>query len=196
MGSSHGPFSSEEASPLDTPADAARVARDFALFAFRLYEAASNGFLTPATFGPGVSLQTDRGRVHVAAEYTPLEIRKWAWNCSLAGIAVSAQAMDRALDDAFGGKPNKAKGLTDLDSARVIVYMIRCAFAHDPFNPRWACRGPYVGAFRVEPLQLVLDTRSLNGEMLTAGHLGGLDGYWKLLHFCCNQITQTGKGAS
>ena len=189
------PFSDDEASTLDRPADIARVARDFAVFTFRLHEPATNGFLTPAAFGKGIVLDTGRSRLEIAEEYTPLEVRKWAWNCSLAGIGVSAQAMDCALDEAFGQRPlqrrpvPRSDSLDDLDSARIVMYMIRCAFAHNPFNPRWESKGPYRDVFRVRSLGFELDMRALDGRFLAAGHIGGLDGYWNLLQFCLGRTS-------
>lgn len=183
------PFSPEEASSLDSPLQVAEVARDFAVFSFRLFEAATNGFLTPDVLGSDVGLKTDSRFVRIPVQYTQLQVRKWAWNNSLAGIGVSAQAMDRALDDTFGQKPSAAAdSLSDLQAARVIVYMIRCAFAHNPFNPKWECYNQYLGVFSVRVLRLQLDTRTLNGQFLVMKHLGGLDGYWLLLQFCCEQI--------
>ena len=190
------PFSDGEAAILGTPVEVARVARDFAVFSFRLFEAATNGHLTPAIFGKTVGVDTGRLQLVIEEEYTPLEVRKWAWNSWLAGVAASTQAMDRALDDTFGVKPlarhpvPSAASLGDLDAARVILYMFRNAFAHDPFNPRWQCKGPYCATFRVHSLGLELDAAALDGAFISAGDLGGLDGYWNLLQFCFTSISE------
>lgn len=44
----------------------------------------------------------------------------------------------------------RSEDMGDLGAARTIVSMIRCAFAHDPFNPRWECRGARVAVLLSE----------------------------------------------
>jgi hypothetical protein len=106
-------------------------------------------------------------------------------------MAISAQATDRALDDAFGmprpldrrrlGSPAE---MNDRDAARVIMYMLRSAYAHDPLNPRWQCRGAYLGVFRVNAIGFTLDTTALNGQPWNIAHVDGQLGYFRLLEYC------------
>jgi hypothetical protein len=75
------------------------------------------------------------------------QIRAHAWNLVISGMGTTAIAMDKALEEAFGSRPTRDTATSDLDRARIVIYMIRCAFAHNPINPAWQCRDPYVGVF-------------------------------------------------
>jgi len=109
-------------------------------------------------------------------------------------IVLDLQAVDRALSDALGKRPlnrqaaRSIDALAGLDAAWVLVYMVRCAFAHDPFNPRWECRGRYLGTLRVAALNLTVDLRERNGQRLQPDEFGGLGGYMSLLQFLQGEL--------
>ncbi|GAI22388.1 unnamed protein product, partial [marine sediment metagenome] len=50
-------------------------------------------------------------------------------------------------------------------AVRCIVYMYRCAFAHNPIQPRWNVSNTnYDGIFEVPSIGYVLSTRGLDGK--------------------------------
>jgi len=112
-------------------------------------------------------------------------------------MAVTSQGADRALLDALGKRPLDRhdalpiNGLADFEAAWTLFYMIRCAFAHDPFNPRWECRGRYLGTLRVTALGLSVDLRSRNGQRFQSAELGGLGGYLSLFRFLHDQTADS-----
>jgi hypothetical protein len=115
-------------------------------------------------------------------------------------MSISAIAADRALDDAFGmlrpldqGSPlQSAAALNDRDATRAIMYMLRNAYAHDPLNPRWLCKGARVGVFRINAIGFTLDTTSLDGQPWNIAHVNGQLAYFGLLQFCQDLVAAPG----
>jgi hypothetical protein len=179
---------------IENPTDTIRNALDHVVFAVFLSEAIRSGAITPATLKRAVRVHTGGPGLTIEKEATSDWLTGGGWNLLLSALAVSAQATDRALDDTFGPRPldrrpaPRPEDLSDLEAARVIIYMIRCAFAHDPFNPRWACRGAYQGTFRVAEMGVSLDTGSLSGERVKPEDHGGIEGYIQLLVFVLSKV--------
>jgi len=176
----------EKAQPIKlvaTPLEAIRTAKQFLYYAFFLHEAVSRGAITGETFTDEIPGRKMKLR-WPPEERTPSVIRENAWNNVLAAMSISAIAADRALDDTFGPKPNPASMSGDRDATRVIMYMLRNAYAHYPLSPRWICRPAYLGVFRIEALDFTLDMRALRGKLWNVDHVGGVDGYFALLAHC------------
>ena len=56
-------------------------------------------------------------------------------------LGVSAIVLDAAFDVA--GVSRRPHSRDDHNELRLLVYMVRCAFAHNPAYPVWEVRGPY-----------------------------------------------------
>ena len=169
--------------------DTANNAVDHLLFTFFACEA----LVRPETvFRDEVRVHTGGPGMLIRRFFAPDGVRGRVWNLQISAVAIAVQAMDRALDATFGGKAFMARQpvlpLDDRQSAQVIVFMLRCAFAHDPFRPRWSCRGPYVGRFSVGSIGVALNTRRLDGDDLVPEQFGGFEGLVKLLIFCRDEI--------
>jgi hypothetical protein len=71
------------------------------------------------------------------------EVVAGALNIEMSAVATSAIATDTAMHMAFGKSgPNGMRihdhaDTSELTSAQHIIDMIRCAFAHDPYNAVW-----------------------------------------------------------
>jgi hypothetical protein len=178
----------------DNPLEALKLAQQFILFVLGLFEAIESGTISPNSFAEDVTFQGALGPLRVQTTYSQPELKAFAWNLVFSALAITSQAADRALCDALGKRPLDNDGappienLPDFEAAWTLVYMIRCAFAHDPFNARWECRGRYLGTLRVAALQFSIDLRARNGEFLRAVELGGLGGHLALLRFLHDQL--------
>ena len=172
-----------------TPLDAIRTAKQFLYYAWFLYDAVQRGAIKSETFAD--EMREGQFKLRWPPENrTPAALERHAWNNVLAAMSITAIAADRALDDTFGPKPQAAPASSDQVATRVIMYMLRCAYAHDPLDPRWECRGPYLGVFRIDELGFELDTTVLNGQPWNIAHVGGPIGYFALLDFC-QQLVET-----
>jgi hypothetical protein len=184
----------ESVPPVQGQLEALVLAQDFIVFVLNLFEAINSGTISPTSFAEDTTFQGAVGSVRIRTRYTQPELKADAWNLLFSAIAITSQAADRALCDALGKRPLDRDGalpideLPDFEAAWTLVYMIRCAFAHDPFNPRWECKGRYRGTLQVTALGLPMDLRLRNGERLQSAELGGLGGYLSLLRFLHDQL--------
>jgi hypothetical protein len=197
LNAANSPFTPEEVSFVEGPAGVARQAILLVRFTLHTFVATWSGKLGPEVVNGDVALDLGRGFLDIPATYTALDFKKRTWDVHLAGLAVSAQAMDQALDETFGlPRPLERKPcpspetLSDIDAARVIIRLIRNAFAHNPFAPRWKCSGDARGVFVIPAIGFTFDTRDLDRIPLEAVHIGGIDGYLNLLGFCCESIEE------
>ena len=175
---------------IETPLAAARAAREYVLVTAFLWEAVLRGSVSIEQLAESFPL--DEHNVAVWPTRTQEYLRTWVWNIFLSSFAISAQGVDHALDDAFGPKPKGAPAkMCDLDATRTVVYMIRCAFAHNPFNPQWKVKAAYRGLFRIREIGLELDTTRLHGIDLDVAQLGGPIAYVKLLNLCVKFLKQS-----
>src|SRR5262245_23099966 len=140
---------------------AAGVSEHFA-FSAKLAALGLNGTLRPEMFPPTVVLPVGNGRIEIGGHVSSEMLKAQSANLIVGAISVSAQVINRALEDTFQGHPldRQKKGgasrsptdLDDLEAAREIIYMIRTAVSHDPFRPKWQCRNQRIGEFHVKRL--------------------------------------------
>ncbi len=180
--------------PVENPLEAIDMAQDFIAFVLNLFAAIQGGAVSPASFANDTTFGSASGSVRIRTRYSEGSLKGRAWNLLFSAIAITSQAVDRALSDALGKRPlnrqaaRSIDALAGLDAAWVLVYMVRCAFAHDPFNPRWECRGRYLGTLRVAASNLTVDLRERNGQRLQPDEFGGLGGYMSLLQFLQGEL--------
>jgi hypothetical protein len=98
-----------------------------------------------------------------------------------AAFAIWAIAVDTLLAARFKGKPYQDPN-PDRRAVRCAVYMIRCAFAHNPISPKWQANCEYREIFSIPSIGYSLDARNIDGKSL--GNVGfswfeGID----LLHY-------------
>jgi hypothetical protein len=92
-------------------------------------------------------------------------------------FGVSAMVLDAAFD-VVGLRP-QPQSHAPADELRTLVYMIRCAFAHNPAFPRWEVRKYYARRFSLylDASALSVDLASLHGKLFEYQHIGGF-GNW------------------
>ena len=117
-------------------------------------------------------------------------------NLVLSSIGMVSCTVDSSLDEKFGSK--NPSDHSHIGSLRSIMYMIRCAFAHDPCNPKWLCKGKYTNSSyeisinkfdskRIifsenseEYFNFKFDFEKLNSCELNFEHFNALDGFFLL----------------
>lgn len=106
----------------------------------------------------------------------------------LRGSFVSAVIQaDASLEQKFGIKADKT--LKDLHAPyrdlRCLVYMFRCACAHNPANPVWEVRGDFKDrVFQIKELDIVFNTGNKDGKAAeVVDDLGGWDNAIKLMDY-------------
>jgi hypothetical protein len=102
---------------------------------------------------------------------------------SLVSIAFGTSAM--VLEVAFGaaGIARTPRSRDSESELRTLVYMVRCAFAHNPAFPRWEARGSdYARRFALEldASLLTVDFAALNGQLFDYEHIGGFANWFRV----------------
>jgi hypothetical protein len=180
-----------------TPVMAIKSALGGFMFAVCVNDATNRGRVTPATFTEHIRLNEGGYGVDIRKRFTAEELQIYANNNVVMAIGTAAIATDTALDATFGAKT--PSDTSPLGSARAIIYQIRCAFAHDPLNPRWNVASQYNQSYIVTvPIPgeaggtslraITFNTASLAGKHLSSTDFGGLAGYLGLIQLCLSQV--------
>jgi hypothetical protein len=97
--------------------------------------------------------------------------------------------IDEALDSVFGDKP-KVYTDTDIDALRAIIYMLRCAIAHNPTAPVWNAKGAYNKDFKIKEIGYELKTKQLDGKTLNHSHYGNITGVMSLINYSLKVVKE------
>lgn len=96
-------------------------------------------------------------------------------------FGTSAMVMDAAFEVA--GFKNSPDSRQPRDELRTLVYMVRCAFAHNPALPMWKALGKQYArmiSFPVGGIALSIDLASLNGQLFEYDHIGGFASWLRI----------------
>ena len=91
----------------------------------------------------------------------------------LQAFSLSVLVLDKAFEIAcIKPDPEAADNFVRL---RTLVYMLRCAHAHGPADPRWEARGKYARTLRIDldDVAVSLDLAALNGQQFLVDQIGG-----------------------
>ncbi|MBU3696760.1 hypothetical protein [Dechloromonas sp.] len=102
---------------------------------------------------------------------------------AMVGMAFGASAI--VLEAAFCAASRKRKPTSRApdDELQALIYMIRCAFAHNPAMPAWEARGKdYERLLEVQlgNETVIIDLVALNGRPFEYEHIGGLANWFKI----------------
>lgn len=102
---------------------------------------------------------------------------------ALVGMAFGTSAM--VLEAAFetAGLSRNPRSRLPADELRTLIFMIRCAFAHNPALPLWEARGPEHARTISLVLQgspISIDLRRLHGQPFEYEHIGGFANWLKI----------------
>lgn len=115
--------------------------------------------------------------------------------CSKINVGICFGASAIALNTAFE--------LAGIDRSRhdaaMIVYMVRCAFAHNIADPKWEVRGKFLKNidFPMDRGQISIDFTTLNGQPFKYEHIGDLPNWYRIKNVSIdiinsNLVIQTG----
>ena len=143
-------------------------------FAIKLLDFCESGKLEPSEFD--TDLQVQGKRLNLELPQGHFSDRRSIVNAAsvmvLSTLGSSSIVLDKAWEVArICPKP---KSQNEKDMLRTVVYMVRCAFAHGPADPKWKVKGEYCRVFRLTLPSgtLELDLRELDGEQFDFSQLG------------------------
>jgi hypothetical protein len=168
--------------------------------------AVQEGRITPAPFREQLWLNEGGWSFKFNMTHTAEELAAEALKLIVTTLGITAMSTNKALEVVYGKKFDPADTSAE-GSARVLIYQIRCAFAHDPLNPVWWTPKPqtYNHQYRVtvqvnrqndEPVirKIEFNPPSLKDQPLSPDHIGGLGGYLGLLYYYLAKIEAHPKG--
>jgi hypothetical protein len=98
-------------------------------------------------------------------------------------------AFDETLDDIFGEKGKEPiQPVDDINSLRIVIYMMRCCFAHDPVEPKWEVKKAYRKLIKIQEINFKIDLSQLNGKLVKFEHHNGSKGLIDLISYCLKTI--------
>jgi len=95
-------------------------------------------------------------------------------------FGVSAIVLDAAFEAA--GISRKPESNAPADLLRTLVFMIRCAFAHNPAMPCWKVQGPYLRTLTLllEGKGISVNLSQLHGAPFDYKDIGGLATWYRI----------------
>jgi hypothetical protein len=116
------------------------------------------------------------------------ELKTWAETMVFSATVIVAIAADEALRRKFYGNPYDDPDF-ERRAVRSIMYMIRCAVAHNPVRPVWQCKSHYLQTFEIPALRIKLDCASVDGKQVHASDYGGWDKFKRLADRCLERVS-------
>lgn len=103
-----------------------------------------------------------------------------AQNNYVNSLGLSAIALEKSLQDA--GIRNDPKDMSNEGQLRKLVYMIRCAFAHDMMTPHWDIKRKNTIMLEVNTgkRKISVDLNQLDGKPFDDKNIGGMGSYYEI----------------
>jgi hypothetical protein len=176
------------------------------VFACFLDDAVKRGAITASCLQEQMTLYEGTGwGITLKKPHTADELKHGTQNLMLTTLGTTALATSKALELVYEGRPDP-EDTTQFGSARVLIYQIRCAFAHDPLNPVWAPTNSYardyqltvsvnrpVGELETERV-IAFNPHAFMAASLNPEQFGGLGGYLGLLTYFQRTLENHPKG--
>jgi hypothetical protein len=158
--------------------------------AMRLVHGARKGTLDERLFSTDFRLVNEEDpeggfQIKAARNPMPLDLRMENVMLAVAGTVFLQfdEVANQVTGDLKGGRFSHQN--SDIRNALSILYLVRCAFAHNPLTPTWRIDRKFLQnrIFDVNVIGLRLDTTGLNGQVGVISRIGGWVGAISLLDF-------------
>ncbi len=151
-------------------------------FAIKLMNYVELGRLNKDEFDRDTLIELERKNIRFGDNtfHTYDELKNAAINNYLITLGMSAIALETSLQDA--GINNNYADFSSKGQLRALVYMIRCAFAHDMMTPCWKVDHCYqrIIELHLGVGKISIDLRELNGMAFEDRHIGGIETYYEI----------------
>lgn len=111
-----------------------------------------------------------------------------AENNVLITVGFTCIVLDTSLQS-IGIKPNHSDRSSD-GMLRNLIYMIRCAYAHDMMHPKWEVRGNYAQPLEIQLKSdtLKVDLSKKHSQLFNIEDIGGYENYFHIKELVCKMI--------
>jgi hypothetical protein len=151
-------------------------------FAIKLLSYIELGKINPAEFDTDHLVRLGTGYLHFPSVNFQSEdalIRAASINVIMA-FSATTLVLDQAFD-AIGMKYN-FQATDDAGKLRLLVYMVRCAYAHGVAHPLWNVTNKNAGipTINVEGQTITLDLPRLHGQVFDVSQIGGYENWYRI----------------
>ncbi len=159
-------------------------------FAIKLMCYCENGYMNNENFDSDVTLLLDEENVNYPAGTfgTFGDIMLSAQIMVSVSFGVSAITLDSAYEAAsISSNPESSDSHDEL---RSLIYMVRCAYAHNIAAPLWEVRGKNLKNVELdlEGERVSLDLKDLHGKQFEYSHIGGFSNWLKIRRLAVNHL--------
>ena len=158
------------------------------IFALYINSFLVNGKIEKEWFNTQLNIKFDDGMVDSAVS-PPKNIDSImivSQNLYRTALGTCFIAFDEVLLDLFGNRPTEPDN--DINSLRIIIYMMRCSFAHNPAEPKWEIHPSFQKLVKIQEISFAIDFSQLNNRLVKFKHHGGSKGLMNLMSYCLNTI--------
>jgi hypothetical protein len=153
-------------------------------FSIRMLTYCEMGHLNPEEFDDDHVIALPEGSLHFPAGNfgDSASINRSAVIGTLLSVAAMALALDRGFEE-IGLARNPAANDSN-GKLRLLIYMVRCAFAHDIASPVWEVRAPFRRQLTIDfdPTPLTIDLAALDGIPFVIDQIGGYFNWDRIYH--------------
>lgn len=151
-------------------------------FAIKLMNYVELGRLNKDEFDLYTLIKLERKNIRFGDNtfHTYKELKNAAINNYLITLGMSVITLETSLQDA--GIYNDLYDFSSKGQLRALVYMIRCAFAHDMMTPCWKVDSRYqrIIELNLGGGKISIDLCKLNGMAFEDSHIGGIETYYEI----------------
>ena len=160
-------------------------------FAIRLLSYCELGHVKPADFDTDHFVMLEGGSLHFPSGRfsTADDINRAASIAVLLAFSASVLVLDKAFEVvSMKPDPDASNAIVQL---RTLVYMLRCAQAHGPADPRWEVRGKYILTLTVDldGIAVSLDLAALNGQPFIIDQIGGYQNWYHIRNMAVRALS-------
>ncbi len=180
-----GDLSERQQHLIDNP-DASIVTAINSLFnAMRLVRAFHRGEISPDVFSSDFTLENAEGgddAIQICAASNPLPADLLAENIMMNVAATCFMQLDELARQKLHGRARFADPDEDVRNATTILFLVRCAFAHNPLIPTWLIDSRFRDQiYTINDIGIRLDTTDLHRKTGVIPRIGGWVGALRLM---------------
>ncbi len=162
--------------------DRAQAALDLWILTAFLRHTVESGGIPISQFPEELEVETPESTFRIKMVTDDSALKDDMFNLWMSAAGVCVTQVDTELGTVFGGTPrHRPESDPEIQSVRELIYMLRCAFAHDPVMPTWVIHSAYAKPVEIPTISIKIDLSSLDGIQLDMGHLGGWEKFFKLM---------------
>jgi hypothetical protein len=159
-------------------------------FALATHHSCSNQLIRPENYAKKFKVDTGGIGLTIEHKYDQAALNTLSKNNLIAAVGICAIQIDSVFEQVYG-KLEQRTNYADPDVAALclIMFLLRCAFAHNIVNPKWdICKPEYKKEIVINSIGVTLDTTDLHEKGVVPAQYGGHEGFVRMVDFAMSLI--------